>query len=213
MAHKPVISGLYAITPDCSDTEDLLRRVKQALEGGAKVLQYRNKSAGEALRLEQAQTLRRLTREYGVPFLVNDDVDIAMRVNADGVHLGAADQDIRAARQVLGPAKIIGASCYNHQPLAEAAVESGADYVAFGAFFPSGVKPAAVKADTELLRHARMQLQVPLVAIGGITARNGASLVAAGADALAVISALFGAADIRAAAGEFSSLFIRDAAI
>ncbi|MBI3903874.1 MAG: thiamine phosphate synthase [Nitrosomonadales bacterium] len=200
------IHGLYAITPDCADTVELLGRARLALAGGTGVLQYRNKSADAVLRLEQAAALRELTREFAVTFIVNDDAHLAARVDADGVHLGAEDDELQAARVLLGKRKIIGVSCYNRLSLARKAVDDGADYVAFGAFFPSSVKPDAVKADVELLRQARTELGVPLVAIGGITVQNGAALVQAGADALAVISALFDAVDIQAAAQEFSEL-------
>lgn len=204
------VKGLYAITPDYADTADLLRRAGLALAGGARVLQYRNKSATAALRLAQASALRELTREFAVPFIVNDDVHLAAQVDADGVHLGATDNGLIAARAVLGKRKIIGISCYNRLSLARDAVGAGADYVAFGAFYSSSVKPDAAVADVELLRRARAEFAVPLVAIGGIAVQNGASLVNAGADALAVISALFDAADIQAAAQDFSKLFIRD---
>ncbi len=204
------IKGLYAITPDCTNTPDLLRRVRCALAGGASVLQYRSKTADEALRLEQATVLRELTHQFSVPLIVNDDVHLAAEIGADGIHLGANDMALTSARAVLGPGKIIGASCYNRLPLAQQAVAAGADYVAFGAFFPSAVKPGAVSANIELLRQARAGLAVPLVAIGGITQENGAVLLQAGADALAVISALFDAADIQAAAQDFSTLFSQD---
>jgi len=201
------ISGLYAITPDCADTADLLRRTRLVLAGGAHVLQYRNKQADAMLRLTQAQALRELTRKFSVPLIINDDVQLAAQVDADGVHLGVTDVALAAARATLGKQKIIGVSCYNRATLARDAVAAGADYVAFGAFFSSSVKPDAVKAEITLLRQMRAELQVPLVAIGGITAQNGAELIAAGADVLAVISALFDAADIQAAAQNFSKLF------
>ena len=212
MNQTPCIKGLYAITPDCADTADLLRRARLVLAGGARVLQYRNKSATTALHLEQASALRELTHELSVPFIVNDDVYLAAQVDADGVHLGAMDGSLNAARDALGKHKIIGISCYNRLSLARDAVGAGADYVAFGAFFSSSVKPNAVTADIELLHRARAEFAVPLVAIGGITAQNGALLVDAGADALAVISALFDAADIKAASQDFSKLFIQDSA-
>lgn len=213
----PGISGLYAITPDLPDTTDLLRRARLALEGGARALQYRNKSADAALRLAQALALRETAREFGVPFIVNDDAQLALRVGADGVHIGADDGSASSARALLGADKIIGVSCYNSISAARAAVADGADYVAFGAFFASPVKPGAVTADVALLREARAELacaefDVPRVAIGGITARNAAPLVEAGADAVAVISALFGAQDVKAAAQDFSNLFIRNPA-
>jgi len=206
------IKGLYAITPDCADTKDLLRRVRLALAGGARVLQYRNKSANTALRLTQAIALRELTREFGAVFIVNDHAQLAAQVDADGVHLGDMDDGMVAARAVLGKHKIIGVSCYDRLSSARSAVDAGADYVAFGAFFPSRVKPDTVLADIELLRQARAELTVPLVAIGGITLQNSAQLVRAGADALAVISALFNAADIADTAQRLSQFFYQDLA-
>ena len=173
-------------------------------------MQYRNKTADAALRLKQATSLRELTREFAVKFIVNDDAQLAKQVDADGVHLGAMDGDLKTARTLLGSHKIIGISCYNLLSLARDAVASGADYVAFGAFFPSTVKPDSVMADVELLRQARAELDVPLVAIGGITLQNAPLLLDAGADALAVISALYNSVDCQAAAQEFSKLFIQD---
>ena len=204
------IKGLYAVTPDSSDTVELLRRVRLALQGGAQVLQYRNKTANAALRLTQATALRALTREFCVPFIVNDDVQLAMQVAADGVHVGAGDASLAHARGVLGAGRIIGVSCYNHLLRAREAVSTGADYVAFGAFHSSSVKPHAAVADATLLCRARAELDVPLVAIGGISAHNSLALIQAGADALAVISALFDAADIQCAAQEISNLFTQD---
>lgn len=201
------IKGVYAITPDCANTADLLHRVRLALAGEVRVLQYRNKSANTAQRLEQAHALRKLTREFAITFIVNDDAQLAAHVDADGVHLGVADDSVDAARALLGIHKIIGISCYNRLLLAQNAVHAGADYVAFGAFFPSTIKPNAVVADIELLQQARAGLSVPLVAIGGITLHNAASLVHAGADALAVITALFDAADILVTARKFAKLF------
>jgi thiamine-phosphate pyrophosphorylase len=204
------ISGLYAITPDCADTSDLLRRTRLVLAGGASMLQYRNKTSNKALRVVQAQCLRELTRQFHVPLIINDDVQLAAQVDADGVHLGATDASPDTARTILGRQKIIGVSCYNSSSLARKAVTEGADYLAFGAFFYSMVKPDAVVADVGLLRQMRSEVKVPLVAIGGITAQNGAELIKAGSDALAVISALFDAADIQAAAQDFLNLFIRN---
>jgi thiamine-phosphate pyrophosphorylase len=204
---KQSIRGLYAITPDTPDTNELLKCVRQAVQGGARILQYRNKSADTALKLGQARALRELTREFGATFIINDDVQLAAQVRADGVHLGGEDGTVAAARAVLGDSGIIGVSCYNRLSLAQEAVRQGADYVAFGAFFPSSVKPGAVKADVPLLQAARRELSVPIVTIGGITAQNGAQLVQAGADALAVITALWNAPDIESAAREFSNLF------
>jgi len=212
MSPKPGINGLYAITPDCLDTVNLLHRTRLVLSGGARVLQYRNKLADAALRLKQATALRELTHEFSATFIVNDDAQLAARIDADGVHLGKSDDELITARDRLGNHKIIGISCYNHLSLAREAIAGGADYVAFGAFFPSKVKPDAVNADIELLLRARSEIAVPLVAIGGITVQNAAKLISSGADALAVISALFDAADIQASAQNFSKLFIQDSA-
>lgn len=204
---QQTISGLYAVTPDLPDTIELVRRVRLALQGGARVLQYRNKTADAILKLAQAQALRQLAREFKITFIVNDDAHLAAQVDADGVHLGGDDGSVAAARALLGNSRIIGVSCYNRLSLAQEAVRRGADYVAFGAFFSSSVKPGAVQADVALLKAARGELNVPIVAIGGITRQNGASLVAAGADALAVITALWNAPDIQISAQEFSTLF------
>ena len=203
------INGLYVITPDCADTADLLRQVRLALAGGARVLQYRDKSANATLRLSRALALRELAHEFNATFIVNDDVQLALQVEADGVHLGVADDDIETARAALGDTKIIGVSCYNRLARARYAEHAGANYLAFGAFFPSAIKPDAAVADVKLLQQARAELELPLVAIGGINLVNGAALVQAGADALAVISALFNAPDIKAAAQDFSRLFIQ----
>jgi len=205
-ARIKVISGLYAITPDEADTAALLCKVRLALLGGARVVQYRNKIADGALRLKQAVALREMTREFAVTLIVNDDVALARQVEADGVHLGGTDGSVTEARAALDSG-LIGVSCYNRAALAQEAVRQGADYVAFGSFFASTVKPDAVVATLDLLREARRELDVPIVAIGGITPHNGAQLIEAGADALAVISAVFSAADIEGAAREFSNLF------
>jgi thiamine-phosphate pyrophosphorylase len=201
-----LIKGLYAITPDETDTAELLRKVRLVLQGGARVLQYRNKTANAALRLQQAKALRELTREFSVLLIINDDAKLAQQVDADGVHLGGEDGSVAAARGVLGSGKLIGVSCYNRLGLAYEAVRQGADYVAFGSFFASAMKPDAVAASPELLRQARREISVPLVAIGGITVQNGEELLRAGAAALAVISAVFGATDIQDAARQFSNL-------
>jgi thiamine-phosphate pyrophosphorylase len=200
------IKGLYAITPSEIDTTELLRKVRLALLGGARVLQYRNKIVDAALRREQARALRELTHEFFVPLIINDDAILARQVDADGVHLGSEDGGVTAARAVVGNNKFIGVSCYNRIALAHEAVRQGANYVAFGSFFASTVKPGAVVATPELLRQARREIAVPLVAIGGINVDNGAQLLEAGANALAVISAVFGAADIQDAARQFSIL-------
>lgn len=177
------------------------------MQGGAQVLQYRNKLADSELCLVQATALRKLTREFGTTFIINDNVQLARQVDADGVHLGRDDGNVVEIRKLLGGDKRIGVSCYNRFELAQRAAQQGADYVAFGAFFASLIKPNAPVATLELLRQARRELSVPIVAIGGITPQNGKQLIGLGADALAVISAVFGATDIQSAAQQFSTLF------
>jgi len=193
------IAGLYAVTPDLADTADLTARVTAALAGGAAAIQYRNKVADVALRQAQAQALARVHALRGGVLIINDDAALAAAVGADGVHVGEDDASIVAAREIVGPDRLVGASCYNDLDRARAAVAAGADYIAFGSFFASTVKPNARRAELELLAAAR-SLEVPVVAIGGITADNAPSLVGAGADAVAVITAVFDAPDVEAAA-------------
>lgn len=206
------LRGLYAITPDDGDSARLVSRVRAALEAGAAggwaALQYRNKSASPALRLEQAGLLAALARARGVPFIVNDDIELAIAIDADGVHVGRDDADLAVARRRI-PGKLLGASCYDSLVAARAALAAGADYVAFGSVFPSATKPAAVRAPLALFRQARA-LGVPLVAIGGIRLENAAAVLQAGADALAVISDLFDAPDVAARARAYLRLFAFD---
>jgi thiamine-phosphate pyrophosphorylase len=201
------LSGLYALTPDCADTARLVRQVRAALGGGASAIQYRNKTAAPVLRLVQAQALRDACSRQGAAFIVNDDVELADRVGADGVHLGRDDGPIAEARKRLGPRAMIGVSCYDSLTRAEIAVGGGADYIAFGSFFASTVKPGAVRAPVALLTTAKTRWDVPVVAIGGITLENAPSLIAAGADAVAVITAVFAAPDIEASARALAALF------
>lgn len=204
---KRRIAGLYAITPDLDDSHELQRRVRAALRGGARVIQYRNKTASAELRMEQASMLRQLCSGFGVPLIINDHLELALECDAAGLHLGGEDGDIAAARARLGPHKLLGVSCYDRIELAQAAIAAGADHIAFGGFFPSTVKPGAVRPPIELLSRAKSRYGVPVVAIGGITLGNAPALLAAGADAIAVISAVFSAPDIEQAAHAFQSLF------
>lgn len=204
------LKGLYAITPDWGDSKRLLASTEAILAGGCRIVQYRNKTTSDCHRQEQAGALRALTRRYGALLIVNDFVDLALQVEADGIHLGGDDGDLAAARTQLGPGKILGASCYNDLALAHQAQAAGVDYVAFGSFFPSQVKPDARRASPDLLRAARAEIELPICAIGGITATNAPALIDAGADLLAVISALYEAGDPKAAAEEFVSLFGRE---
>jgi thiamine-phosphate pyrophosphorylase len=204
MAH-PLLTqnGLYAITDGPRD--DLRDACEAAIDGGAVLLQYRDKTRDAARRLAEARALAALCARRRVALIVNDDVDLALASDA-GVHLGEDDADIASARARLGPCAIVGASCYDSLERARLLAAAGADYLAFGAFFASPTKPDARKATPALLRDAKA-LGLPLVAIGGITADNGAVLVEAGANYLAAISAVFGASDVRGAARSFAALF------
>ncbi|HEY1773387.1 MAG TPA: thiamine phosphate synthase [Gammaproteobacteria bacterium] len=200
------LRGLYAIT-DGAALPLLATVVESAIRGGARLVQYRNKSSDRTQRFAQAQALLDICRGHGVPLIVNDDVELAAEIGADGVHLGKDDGRVADARVRLGPRAVIGVSCYDSLERAVQAAHEGADYVAFGSFFASGSKPAAVRAPLTLLSEARRRLDIPLCSIGGITPQNGAELVAAGADMLAVIQGLFGAADVNVAAKAYAGLF------
>jgi thiamine-phosphate pyrophosphorylase len=196
--------GLYVITD--GPRHDLIEVVALALAGGARLLQYRDKTTDHLRRVDEARALRALCAARQVPLIVNDDVALARAVGAAGVHLGEDDGDVAAARAALGEDAIIGVSCYDSLERASELVAAGADYMAFGAFFPSPTKPHARRASFDLLRQSAA-LGVPRVAIGGITPDNGGSLIDAGADYLAVISAVFGDPDVRGAAARFAQLF------
>ncbi len=198
--------GLYAITPDESDTHELLWRAEAVLDQGIALMQYRNKGANANLRLEQALGLKLLCLPYGVPLLVNDDIELARAMQADGVHLGETDGDPAAVREELGSDALIGVSCYASIDRARVAKSQGADYLAFGAFFDSPSKPQAVRAEPGLLREAR-QLGLPVAAIGGIRPDNVHTLRDAGADLIAVISGLWGVRDPTNAARAYIAAF------
>lgn len=202
------IVGLYAIADTAYLNDNALpQAVAAAIEGGARVIQYRDKTNDVARRTRQALMLAALCRQHEITFLINDDAALAADSQADGVHLGRGDATLAEARARLGAQAIIGVSCYNELERARAAEAAGADYVAFGSFFASRTKPGAVRADLDLLRTARARLQLPIVAIGGITPENGAILIQAGADALAVIEGVFAQPDVRAAAARYARLF------
>lgn len=204
------INGLYLVTPDCDDTALLCSQVAQGLQGGVALVQYRHKTASDALRFEQATALLALCRQFQVPFLINDHVALAASLNADGVHVGQHDSAVAAAREILGPQKMIGASCYDRFELAEQAQVAGADYVAFGACYPSSTKPHAPRATSALFTQAKQALSLPVVGIGGITLDNASPLIEAGADALAVITDIFQAADIAARCRQYQPLFVKN---
>jgi len=200
-----VARGLYLVTPDESDCERLLARVKPLLAYAA-CLQYRNKRANDSQRRRQADRLRAFCSEAGIPLIVNDDATLASSVGADGVHLGEHDGAIATARALLGNDAIIGVSCYDDAGRAAIAAAQGADYVVFGAFFPSPSKPDARRASLDLLRKSHA-LDLPRVAIGGITPDNAPALIDAGADMVAVISGVFDADDPVAAARAYAACF------
>ena len=200
------LAGLYAVTPEELRTDLLVSKVAQALRGGATTVQYRNKTGQSDLRLEQGRALAALCGAAGAAFIVNDDVALALEIGADGAHLGGDDGDLAEARRHLGQGKLLGASCYNRLELADAAALAGADYLAFGSVFASSIKPGAVRAPLAIFAEARRRFALPLVAIGGITLHNALQVFAAGADAVAVISAVFDADDIAATAAGFTRL-------
>lgn len=206
--NKPSCRGLYAITDALLIPDDRLTIVvEQAILGGARMIQYRDKSHDTARRLAQATVLNELCQRHAVPLIINDDVALAAQIGAAGVHVGKDDPSFATARARLGGNAIIGVSCYDRLDLALEAARAGADYVAFGAFFPSPTKPTEIRASIALLRNARAALNLPIVAIGGITPDNAPLLLDAGADALAVVSGVFGQPDIQAAARRYTALF------
>lgn len=210
MTNRHALRGLYVIT----DRQLVQKRqlslsdmVDQAIRGGARIIQYRNKQSALSVRMQESVELATLCRQHGVLFLVNDDVEIAAHCHADGVHIGQTDIGINEARARLGEDKIIGVTCHNELQLARRAQQLGADYVAFGRFYPSHSKPTATPASTDILRMASEELSIPLCAIGGINQANAQYLIDHGADMLAVIQAVLGAEDIRLAANNLAQLF------
>lgn len=207
MSPLPIRRGLYAITPEDSLLPRLSAMVAAALSGGVRLVQYRNKNAPAPLRRAQAAELLRLCRAHDAALIVNDDLELAMEICADGAHLGRDDGEIGAARTALGPHRILGVSCYDNLELAADAVKAGADYVAFGSIYPTTTKPDATSAPLSILGEARRRFEVPIVAIGGIKLANAAQTIAAGADLLSVVSDVFDAEDIAARVREYNRLF------
>jgi len=199
--------GIYAVTPEHRSGVELAGSVAAAVTNGVRAVQYRDKSPDPARRRRDAAALLAICRPHGVPLIINDDVDLAHATGADGVHLGRDDEGLAAARVRLGEGAIIGISCYDEAERALAAARSGADYVAFGSFFPSVTKPGAVRATTDLVAAVRPRIEVPIVAIGGITADNAPPLLESGVDLLAVVNAIFGAPDVGRAARRLAGLF------
>jgi len=208
MVNSPRLRGLYAITDSALlPGERLVAAVAQAIQGGARLIQYRDKGSDRDRRRWEASDLLNLCHSLDVPLIINDDIELARAVGADGVHLGADDISLAEARSLLSEAAIIGVSCYDQLERALEAQAAGANYVAFGRFFASATKPGAIGAPVDLLTSARNSLKIPIVAIGGITPENGGPLVAAGADMLAAIHGVFGQTDVTTAAARYAVLF------
>jgi len=201
------LHGLYLVTPDWDDTDRLLEVSEIALRQGAKILQYRHKTASVELRLQQAGALAALCKRLGKLFIINDHIDLCQQVQADGLHVGGTDISVAAARAQLGDTLIIGASCYGDMVLARRAKAEGASYVAFGGFYPSRVKKYEVSTPATIISQAKAELAMPVVVIGGMTAANSAPLVAQGSDMVAAISSVYMASDVAAASQEFCHLF------
>jgi len=211
MLNKALEKGLYAIT-DCAnhDTETLLGKSEIILKAGAVILQYRDKSVDQSIRHDRACALQAMCSRHGVVFLINDDIRLASEIAADGVHIGKDDAEVETARNLLGPETVIGVSCYNNLDIALDAQARGANYVAFGAFYPTQTKEKTVKVSAQLLTQAKKKLSIPIVAIGGINPENGQSLVSAGADMLAVVNSIYSVEDPQQITKQFNQLFIQE---
>lgn len=201
------MKGLYLVTPDWDDTEKLLFASAEAIAGGAALLQYRHKTASEALRLEQAAALMKLCRRLSVSFIINDHIELCESLDADGIHVGGTDASVATMRAHLGSEKIIGASCYGDLQLARDSAAAGASYVAFGGFYPSRVKKYEVTTPPEIVTRAIAELEVPICVIGGMTVNNSKPLVDLGAHMVAAISSVYSVVDYRAAAAAFADLY------
>ena len=202
-----IIKGLYAITPDSADLNTLIQKTQWAIEGGAFMVQYRSKMLNRDVKMQQCAAILRLCREYEIPCIVNDDVDMCRILEADGVHLGEKDDNIAEVRHILGENAIIGSSCYDQLDRAKSAQKEGASYVAFGAMFPTSTKPNAPRATLALLKEAKREIQIPIVAIGGITVNNAHDVIKTGIDAIAVITSLYEAKSIKETAETFAKMF------
>lgn len=207
MMDKHTIKGVYAITPDEPDDQVLLRMVRDALDGGIQILQYRNKQLDFDSKLRQASKIKQLCDVKHIPFLINDDIEICRILDAFGVHLGANDDNLTTARKILGPAKCIGVSCYNQIERVRMGLDQGADYIALGAFFPTSTKPNAPRMTNEILQEVKKICPLPIVAIGGISKANAADLIKLGVDAIAVIQSIFSSDDIIQAVDDLNQLF------
>lgn len=201
------MKGLYIVTPDWDDTDKMVAATEAALKGGVALVQYRHKTASAELRKEQASRLLDLCRQYDRPLVINDFVELCMELGADGIHVGGTDAPVAEVRKAIGPDKILGASCYGSLELAHKAHEAGANYVAFGGFYPSRVKKYEVSTPVDIITRAKQQLPVPVVVIGGMTQENSVPLIRAGSDMVAAISSVYMTDDPQAAAEAFVDLF------
>lgn len=204
---SPKIHGLYAILPELTNTDELINKTQQVLVGGAKVIQYRNKSTNRQLQKHQAGLLLQLCKHHGIPLIINDYLDLTLEIDADGLHIGRDDFAIADARKFLGNDKILGASCYDDLNLAIHAESQGVDYVAFGSFFPSKTKSNTVPVSVDFIRNARQQINIPIVGIGGIQCHHVSTLIDSGCDAIAVCNDLFAIDQTKAKAAEFTQIF------
>ena len=202
------LNGLYIVTPDWDDTEKLLANSELALKGGARILQYRHKSADAQLRKMQAHSLQRLCKKYHCLFLINDHVDLCVELDADGIHVGGMDDSVEQVRASVGPDKIVGASCYGDMQLAHLAQRQGASYVAFGGFYPSRIKKYPVTTSIDIVAQFKKEVALPCVVIGGMTLDNSTPLIERGTDMVAVISGVYMAENPEQAAREFCQLFV-----
>ncbi|WP_432240552.1 thiamine phosphate synthase [Herbaspirillum robiniae] len=185
------LRGLYIVTPDWDDTAQLLAATELALQNGTALVQYRHKTASPEQRRAQAEALLVLCRQYKVPLVINDHVDLCLAIDADGIHVGGTDASIAEVRKAVGPNRIVGASCYGTLELAHAAYRDGASYVAFGGFYPSRVKKYDFRTAPEIIAQSKREIPLPVVVIGGITLENAVPLVEQGADMVAVISSVY----------------------
>jgi len=202
---QPNIKGIYAITPDQKNSEILIKQVKDCCEGGINILQYRSKVLPWKKRLEQAKEIKRVTDEYQIPLIINDDIDICLQLDTFGIHLGKDDESIKNARLALGADKCIGMSCYNQVCRVEMAIKNKADYIALGACFETKTKPNAPIVSLEMIRKVRQKYDIPTVAIGGITMGNIRTLKETGIQCFALINSIFSSTDIISTIKQFKS--------
>jgi len=201
------LKGLYIVTPDWDDTGKLVQATDLALQGGAVLVQYRHKTADAALRSEQATALLQVCRKHGVPFIINDHLELCLALDTDGIHVGGTDASVAQVRAAVGPDKIVGASCYGTLQLARDAQAAGASYVAFGGFYPSRVKKYDFKTAPEIVAQSKAEIGLPVVVIGGMTVENCTPLITQGADLVAAISSVYMQENVSEAARGFAALY------